>query len=103
MPREDTWSHVGNYVENHHDTYPFIHPTLADMSGKSVLITGASKGVGEATALSFAKAGCSKIAIAARSPLDKTVKAVKEAAAAAQRPEPLVLPLEMDVTSEASV
>jgi FlaA1/EpsC-like NDP-sugar epimerase len=61
------WLQVRDFVTNHHDTYPFIDPTKANLSGKSVLITGASKGIGKATAISFAKAGCPKIAIAARS------------------------------------
>ena len=53
----------------HNDTYPFIDPANKDLSGRSVLITGASKGIGRSTALSFARAGASNIAIAARSSL----------------------------------
>ncbi len=92
-----------NFVTNHHDTYPAIDPTKADLSGKSVLITGASKGVGRCAAARFAAAGCSKIALAARSSVAEVEKEVKAAAKQAQRPEPLVLGLEVDVTSEASV
>lgn len=88
---------------HHHDTYPLISPANADLSGKSVLITGASKGVGRATAIRFAMAGCSKIALAARSPLSEVEKEAKAAAAAAGWPEPQMLALDMDVTLEESV
>ena len=38
---------------------------MADMSGKAVAITGASSGIGEATALAVARAGAS-VALGAR-------------------------------------
>jgi len=97
------WLKVVNFATNHHDTYDFIDPTKADLYGKSVLITGASKGIGKATAISFARAGCSKIAIGARSPLAEVEKLVKRAATEAGRPEPTVLCLELDVSSNDSV
>ncbi|KAH8895925.1 NAD(P)-binding protein [Thozetella sp. PMI_491] len=97
------WLALANFATSHHDTYPFIDPTKADLSGKSVFITGASKGIGKAVALSFAKAGCSQIAIAARSSLADVEAAVKAAAKEASRPEPQVLALQTDVASEASV
>ena len=86
-----------------HDTYPYISPKNHNLQGKRVLITGASKGVGHATALSYAKAGCSYIALGARSSLSKNVTEILTAAKEAGHPEPHVLPLEMDVTSEQSV
>ncbi|ETS82152.1 hypothetical protein PFICI_07154 [Pestalotiopsis fici W106-1] len=86
----------------HGDTYDFISPKNANLSGRSVLITGASKGIGRATALSYAAAGCSKIAIAARSDLSSIEKELKEAAGP-QWPAPQVLSLKVDVTSEDSV
>ncbi|KAL1880558.1 hypothetical protein VTK73DRAFT_5571 [Phialemonium thermophilum] len=94
---------VKNFVRNHHNTYPLLAPEKADLSGRSVFITGASKGIGRTTAVRFAMAGCSKIAVGARSPLAEVEKAVKEAAATAGRPQPQVLSLHLDVTSEASV
>jgi NAD(P)-dependent dehydrogenase (short-subunit alcohol dehydrogenase family) len=94
---------VINFVTNHNDTYPAIHPSKANLSGKSMLITGASKGVGKTTAIRYAMAGCSKIALAARSPLTEVEKEVKAAAAAAGHPEPQVLSLNVDITSAESV
>ncbi|KAJ6594260.1 short-chain dehydrogenase/reductase-like protein SDR [Mycena capillaripes] len=51
----------------HHDTYAAIDPLKCDMSGKIIFISGASKGIGRAAALSFARAGATGIVIAARS------------------------------------
>ncbi|GBE89715.1 Short chain dehydrogenase citE [Sparassis crispa] len=66
----------------HHDTYPFIDPSTADLSGKVVLITGASKGIGKGIALAFAKAGASGLILIARS----NMKALEAECLAAQRP-----------------
>lgn len=96
------WPALAPYVTNHHDTYPAISPSNADLRGKSVLITGASKGCGKATAISFAKAGCTRIAIAARSNLDDVVAAVK-AAARDKNAEMHVVALKVDVTSAESM
>lgn len=101
--REPDFSFLFNYVSTRKDTYPFIDPTKADLTGKSVLITGASKGIGKATAISFAKAGCSKILLAARSDLADVESAVKDAATKANRRQPLVQSMKLDVTSEDSV
>ena len=89
----------------HHDTYPSIHPSnfTATLTNKSVLITGASKGIGRTTALRYALAGASHIAIAARSPLDEVVSAILDAARSAGHPPPQVLPLTLDVSSLSSV
>jgi NAD(P)-dependent dehydrogenase (short-subunit alcohol dehydrogenase family) len=93
-----------NFVAtDRHDTYPYISPSNFNLQGKHVLITGASKGVGRATALSYAKAGASCIALSARSDLSTVVKEAKSAAKSAGRPEPQVLALDLDVTSKDSV
>ncbi|KAF9773579.1 hypothetical protein IL306_008588 [Fusarium sp. DS 682] len=101
--RETNWPTLAGYVSTHNDTYPFIDPRKADLSGKSVLVTGASKGIGKATAIRFAMAGCSKILLAARSDMSDVENAVKEAAKEANRSEPLVRSIKLDVTSEESV
>ncbi|EFW99057.1 short chain dehydrogenase reductase [Grosmannia clavigera kw1407] len=100
---DTNWLDVAGYVSARKDTYPFIDSTKADLTGKSVLITGASKGIGKATAISFATAGCSKILLAARSDLADVEKAVHDAALKANRPQPFVQCLNVDVTSEDSM
>ncbi|GJD04831.1 short-chain dehydrogenase [Colletotrichum higginsianum] len=88
----------------HHDTYPDIDPvTVSDCTGKAVLVTGASKGLGRAIAIGYAEAGASMIAVAARSDVSSTVRDVLQAAEKAGRAEPTVLALEMDVSSTPSV
>lgn len=96
------WSAIASYVTNHHDTYPAISPSHADLRGKSVLVTGASKGCGRATAVSLAQAGCTRIAIAARSSLDDVVAAVKDAARD-KTAEMQVVAVKVDVTSAESM
>lgn len=95
-------SEVSAFIKtNHTDTYDFISPKHADLSGRSVFITGASKGIGRATALSYAAAGCSQIAVGARSDLSSLVKEIKEAAG--QKNPPKIVSINLDVTSEDSV
>jgi NAD(P)-dependent dehydrogenase (short-subunit alcohol dehydrogenase family) len=85
------------------DTYEFIKPEQFDLTNRTVLITGASKGLGKDNAVSFARAGASKIAIAARSGLEDVEKQMKEAARKAGRKEPTILSLKLDVTDKQSV
>lgn len=85
------------------DTYEFIKPEQWDLSSRAVFITGASKGLGKDNAVSFARAGASKIAIAARSSLDDVAKEMKQAAQKAGRPEPAILTLKVDVVDKQSV
>lgn len=77
--------------------------TSSDCTGKAVLITGASKGLGKAIAIGYAEAGASHIAVAARSDVSSTVAAVRDAAIKAGRDEPTVFSLEMDVSDMANV
>lgn len=88
---------------SHNDTYPFITPTGTELRGKSIIITGASKGIGRATAIRLVKAGCSKIALAARSGLDQVVEDLKMEAQRSNLEAPAILPLQVDVMSEKSV
>ena len=87
----------------HHDTYPAIDSAKADLSGKIVYITGASKGLGRAAAISFAKAGAEGIALAARSDLSSLEAEVTSAAEANGKKAPRILRLELDVTDQSSV
>ncbi|GAP87437.1 putative short chain dehydrogenase reductase family [Rosellinia necatrix] len=99
----DNLQAVSNLTSVHHDTYPFISPDKTDLSGKSVFVAGASKGIGRETALALAKSGCSKIAIGARSDLSDLVDEIAKAAADAGKGAPQVVSLHLDVTSEDSV
>jgi NAD(P)-dependent dehydrogenase (short-subunit alcohol dehydrogenase family) len=98
---------VAAFCSTHQDTYPAISPLLANLSGKSVVITGASKGIGRATALSFARAGCTKFALAARSDLSSLVDDIRAAARerndGTDAADLTVLAVKADVTSEADV
>ena len=96
----------GDYTmtaEVHSDTYPAIDPTKADLTGKAVYISGASRGIGKAIALSFAKSGASFIAVSARSSLTEVEKDIKKAATRAGRKEPQALSIKVDVTDPESV
>lgn len=87
----------------HNDTYAAIDPSRLDLNGKSVLITGGSRGIGRAMALSFAKGGASFIAVGARSDLTQLSKDIAAAAQSANRVPPRFLGLKLDITDEASV
>ena len=87
----------------HSDAYPAISPLSANLSGQAVFICGASRGIGKAIALSYARAGASQIAIGARSDLSAVSRGVENAAKEAKRASPTVLPLSLDVTSKESV
>ncbi|EWZ29852.1 uncharacterized protein FOBCDRAFT_145612 [Fusarium oxysporum Fo47] len=101
--RETNSPTLASYVSTHNDTYPFINPSKADLAGKSVFITGASKGIWKATAIGFDMAGCSKIILAARSDMTKIEAAIRDAAKKANWPQPLVHSIRLDLTSEESV
>ncbi|KAI0074415.1 putative oxidoreductase [Panus rudis PR-1116 ss-1] len=87
----------------HHDTYDFINPLKSDLTGKTVFVSGASRGIGKETALSYARAGASGIAIGARSSLTSLQVELKEAAKNAGRPIPKVVSVQLDVTDVKSV
>ncbi|KAI1849171.1 hypothetical protein JX265_012805 [Neoarthrinium moseri] len=87
----------------HNDSYPGIDPSKTDLTGKAVFISGASRGLGRAMSISFAKAGVSMLALGARSDVSETVKAAQEAAAQAGRAEPKILSLKFDVSDRKGV
>ncbi|KAJ2982366.1 hypothetical protein NQ176_g1444 [Zarea fungicola] len=81
----------------HHDTYPEI--AQSDHRGKTVFITGASRGIGRATALAFVRAGVSTIIIAARSSLE-TLKEELHTISDELKLSTNIIALSLDVTSE---
>jgi NAD(P)-dependent dehydrogenase (short-subunit alcohol dehydrogenase family) len=92
------------FCDFHYDTYPAIDSvTKSNLKGRSVFITGASRGIGHATAISYAKAGASQIALGARSDLSSLEAEMFSAAKAAGKPEPKILRINLDVQSRQSV
>ena len=87
----------------HNDTYPAIDPLNFNFAGKTVFVGGASRGIGTAMAISFARAGASQIAIGSRSDNSSVVTAMRDAARAAGREEPDILSLKVDIANEESV
>ena len=87
----------------HTDPYPAIDPAKADLTGKAVLLLGASRGIGASIATSFAKSGASQIAIGARSDLSNIEAQMLAAAKELNRPAPQILRLKIDMTSQASL
>jgi len=68
-------------VTQHHDIYPFINPNQYFSSqafkNKAVLITGASRGIGQEIALFYAKAGASLVLVSRKQEtLDDTKTAI---------------------------
>jgi NADP-dependent 3-hydroxy acid dehydrogenase YdfG len=101
-----TWCAGEKFTKTiHHDTYEAIDPSKADLSGKVVLITGASRGLGKNAALTYARVGISGIAVAARSSkdLDETIAEILNVAKVANRPVPKVLKIILDVTDANAV
>lgn len=86
----------------HNDTYDFISTKSQNLKGKRVFLTGASKGIGKETALSFARAGASCIALGARSSLSELVTEVERVAKEAGHAAPKVISIKLDVTDVSS-
>ena len=111
-PASDPQADYGNYPgfisyfsAPRTETYPYIATHHDDLSGRSVFITGASQGIGRLLAVTFARAGCSSIAISSRTQggLDGISEEIINAALGVSLPKPKVIPVLLDLTSEASV
>jgi NAD(P)-dependent dehydrogenase (short-subunit alcohol dehydrogenase family) len=87
----------------HHDTYPTIAAEKVDMTGKVVVISGASKGIGKACALSYAKAGVSGMVIMARSDLSSVEEEIISAACTVDKQPPTILSLKVDTTKRSDL
>jgi len=90
-------------LTKHHTLYDAIDPTSAlknSASGKVIFITGGSRGIGQSTALAFAKAGAKAVYITARSEqaLEKTRDLIRQA-----NPDTQCACSTCDVTSAAQV
>lgn len=87
----------------HHDTYEYIKPATGDFGGRRVLVTGASKGIGQAIAVAFGRAGYSHIALLARGSLVSTANRVRDAAREGGHRSPEILELSANLVSAVSV
>ena len=85
------------------DTYPAIDSNNLDLRGKYVFLSGASKGIGHAAAISFVKAGVAGIAIAARSDLSSLEQEMHEVAKATGKSSPIIKPIRLDILDAQSV
>lgn len=70
-------------LTTHHEVYPAIDPAAAlkdSASGKVIFVSGASQGIGQATAVAFARAGAAGVYLTARSErgLEETQRKVLE-------------------------
>lgn len=87
----------------HNDTYPAIDPTRQNLQGKAVFVAGATRGLGRAMSISFAKAGASFIAVGARSDLTATIEEMETSVASLGLPKPKILSLKIDISDQVSV
>ena len=70
---------------------------MTDLIGKVVVVTGASSGIGRATAIEFAREGCNVVLTARRQ------EALEQAARACREAGGKALPIVADVTEEEDV
>ncbi len=86
----------------HHVPYPSISPIRPELStsGKTVLVTGASSGIGYACAEAFAQSGAKNIIITSRTA--KTLEAAKEKLSS-QYPDTTIHAIPTDISSSSDV
>ncbi|KAH7380941.1 hypothetical protein BKA64DRAFT_225383 [Cadophora sp. MPI-SDFR-AT-0126] len=86
----------------HDNTYPALSPSRPELSakGKTVLVTGGGTGIGARTALSFAEAGASRIALLGRRsrPLLETKASIQQ-----QYPQVEISTFPTDITNKSQV
>ena len=90
-------------IKAHHSQYPAIDPKTTlkgSASGKIIFVAGASRGIGQATAVAFAQAGARAIYITARS--EKALEETKARVSKAN-PETGCEYMVCDVTDEEQV
>ncbi|KAL9001767.1 MAG: hypothetical protein Q9188_005277 [Gyalolechia gomerana] len=87
----------------HNDAYPAIDPNKSSFEGQHVVITGASRGIGRATAAAYARAGAATLCLGARSNLSEVEKEVQKAATDAGKKTPHVHTFSLDIQSRQSV
>lgn len=89
----------------HADTYSLITPKPGSHAGKSILITGAARGISRSIALAFALAGASPLILTARSliALRTLVMDIKTSTTSLSLPTPEILTIRLDVSSPESV
>ncbi|KAL8752801.1 MAG: hypothetical protein Q9199_005491 [Rusavskia elegans] len=94
----------GDYLTDpiHIRTYAAINPLKASLVGKRVFVVG-SGAIGQAMAISYARAGASYIAVGAHCDLTPVTAAVKKAAQDAERKPPRVLSISLDINSTTSI
>ncbi|KAL5318149.1 hypothetical protein ACEPPN_013208 [Leptodophora sp. 'Broadleaf-Isolate-01'] len=98
----DYYAGVNFTKKIHSDTYPYISSIAAPTSynGKVIFITGASRGIGRAAALSYARSGAGGLALAART---SSALASLETEINSISPCTKTLKLVVDVTDAAAV
>ncbi|GAB7359389.1 hypothetical protein MBLNU230_g6040t1 [Neophaeotheca triangularis] len=99
-PRSTLLSNGSDFTPTiHHDSYDFIKPEQFNLAGKAVFIAGASRGIGRATAISYAKAGASMIGLGARSAMADLKREIQQIAGN----DVQILLVKLDVASHESV